>query len=555
MKLILLLLRSSKKLAVLTILFGALSGAASAALVAIINKALTSTADAQLGDITLAFVGLALASMLTRVGSQFLLNMLQQDILLNLRLWLSRHLLTTPLRTLEEAGAHRMMTSLMQDIITLGMGVSAMPEVFINAAVVIAGLVYMAWLSWPLFLLMVGVLVVGQLLYSVPAGLGLRFQKMARENNSALFGKFMALTGGAKELRLHRARRRAYYDEELTAGAHTVRKTYLKSENFFAVANGLGSLIYISAIGVLLLVIPRFTALSHAELLGAILVVLYLQQPINAVTSMVPHVRRSEVAIAQIEKLGAKLTPESTLVQALSEGQPANEPQRTFERIDLVGVTHTYRNEKDDEKFTVGPISTSLRKGELLFVIGGNGSGKTSMAKLLTGLYMPESGEVLVDGKPVTAETVDDYRQHFAAIFFDFHVFDRLLGLSSPELLAKASVYLQELQIDHKVTIGKNGELSTTSLSQGQRKRLALLAAYLEDRAVYLFDEWAADQDPTFREVFYKRILPDLKERGKAVVVISHDDRYFHMADRILQLEMGQVVSDARPAQKQAVSA
>ncbi|NMO14848.1 cyclic peptide export ABC transporter [Pyxidicoccus fallax] len=555
MKLLLLLLRSSKKLALLTILFGALSGAASASLVGIINKALNPEADSSVTDIALPFVGLTLGTLFTRMGSNFLLNMLQQDILLNLRLWLSRHLLTTPLRTMEEAGAHRMLTSLMQDIITLGLGVSAMPEVLINAAVVLAGLCYMAWLSWPLFLLILGVLVVGQILYAVPAGIGTRFQMMAREQNGILFRKFMALTEGAKELRLHRSRRRAYYDEELTTNARALRQKHLKSENFFAIANGLGSLIYIAVIGVLLLVIPRFTTLSHAELLGAVLVVLYLQQPINVVTSMIPHVRRSEVAISQIEKLGAKLTPESTLVKTLSENLPAQETPRDFERIDVVGVTHTYKNEKDNEKFTVGPISTSLSKGELVFIIGGNGSGKTSFAKLLTGLYMPEAGEILVDGKTVTTETLDDYRQHFSAIFFDFHVFDRLLGLSSPDLLEKAAGYLKELQIDHKVTIGKDGKLSTTTLSQGQRKRLALLAAYLEDRPVYLFDEWAADQDPQFREVFYKKILPDLKARGKAVVVISHDDRYFHLGDRILQLEFGQVVSDARPAEKRAVSA
>ncbi len=551
MKLLLLLLRSSKKLALLTVIFGALSGATSASLVALINRAL---APAQEGaeDLPLLFVGLALAAMATRLCSQFLLNTLQQDILRNLRLWLSRHLLTTSLRTLEENGAHRLLGSLMQDILTLGMGVSAMPEVFINAAIVLAGLCYMAWLSLPLFLLTVGILVVGQLIYQVPVGVALRLQMMARENNSVLFRHFMALAEGAKELRLHRERRRAFYEGELTVGANLVRDGYLKSEIFFSIANALGSLFYVSTIGVLLFVVPLFTTLSAAEMLGAVLVVLYLQQPMNVVTSMIPTIRRSEVAVSQIEKLGVMLTPETTRVQALLEAHTATAPQTTFERIDMVGVTYSYRNERDNEKFTVGPVTTSINKGELLFIIGGNGSGKTSLAKLLTGLYAPETGEVRVDGKPVAPEALDDYRQLFAAIFFDFYVFERLLGLSSPDLLARAVSYLKELQIDHKVSIGEEGKLSTTSLSQGQRKRLALLAAYLEDRPVYLFDEWAADQDPMFREVFYKQILPDLKQRGKAVIVISHDDRYFHMADRILQLEFGQVVSDSRPAEKRA---
>jgi putative pyoverdin transport system ATP-binding/permease protein len=97
------------------------------------------------------------------------------------------------------------------------------------------------------------------------------------------------------------------------------------------------------------------------------------------------------------------------------------------------------------------------------------------------------------------------------------------------------------LQLSHKVQV-KDGSLSTTELSQGQRKRLALLTAYLDDRPIYLFDEWVADQDPFFREVFYQQILPELKKRDKAVLVISHDDRYFHLCDRLIKLDYGQIV-------------
>ena len=76
-----------------------------------------------------------------------------------------------------------------------------------------------------------------------------------------------------------------------------------------------------------------------------------------------------------------------------------------------------------------------------------------------------------------------------------------------------------------------------------QPKRLALLVAYLEDRPVYVFDEWASDQDPTYKDVFYRQLLPELRARGKAVVVITHDDHYFSVADRCLRLERGKLVS------------
>jgi putative ATP-binding cassette transporter len=173
--------------------------------------------------------------------------------------------------------------------------------------------------------------------------------------------------------------------------------------------------------------------------------------------------------------------------------------------------------------------------------VGGNGSGKSTLAKLIAGLYAPESGNVRWDGEPLTEQTTDAYRQLFSAVFSDFYLFERILGLQLDNLDERAQQYLEKLQLEHKVQVNE-GVLSTLELSQGQRKRLALLTAYLEDRSIYLFDEWASDQDPFFREIFYKQILLELKQRGKTVLVISHDDRYFHLADQLIKLEYGQRV-------------
>ena len=549
MRLLLILLRESKRQALLTVLFGLLSGASSAALLALINQALARGAEGSLGDIALPFVGVALAAVVARVCSQFVSNRLQQGILLNLRLWLSRHLLSTSLRTLEEAGAHRMLVSLMQDIHMLSMGVSTLPEMFINVAVVVSSLVYLGWLSWPICLTVLGLLVLGQLTYALPAGAADRYQLQARDQSSTLSRHFLAMSSGAKELRLNRGRRGAFFDVDLAPAAHELRRLSLRSEDLYALAGSWGMSLYTLTIGLLLLVGPRVTALSQAELIGAVLVVLYLQPSLNAVTSMFPSLRRGEVAFKQIEKLGVTLTPERGLS---APSLVLQEPPRTFERLELVGVTHTYRSERDGEQFTLGPINLSLSRGELLFLVGGNGSGKTTLAKVLCGLYPPVAGELRVDGRPVTAEGLDDFRQHFASVFFDFHLFERLLGLSTPDLLRQAQEYLTRLHLEQKVRIGEDGLLSTVALSQGQRKRLALLVAYLEDRPVYLFDEWAADQDPQFKEVFYKQLLPDLKARGKAVVVISHDDRYFHLADRVVRIESGQLISDSKPGEPSA---
>jgi putative ATP-binding cassette transporter len=195
----------------------------------------------------------------------------------------------------------------------------------------------------------------------------------------------------------------------------------------------------------------------------------------------------------------------------------------------------------------LGPIDLKLFTNEVVFLVGPNGCGKTTLAKLLVGLYFPEEGEIRLNGKPVTDESRREYRENFSVVFSDFFVFEQLLGLESPRLDEQARDYLARLQLNHKVQVVEGG-LSTTELSQGQRKRLALLTAYLEDRPIYLFDEWAADQDPLFKEIFYHQLLPELKARGKTVIVITHDDRYYSVADRLVKLVYGRIELDSYAA-------
>jgi putative ATP-binding cassette transporter len=215
-----------------------------------------------------------------------------------------------------------------------------------------------------------------------------------------------------------------------------------------------------------------------------------------------------------------------------------------FQRLELEGVTHRYHRETSDDVFTLGPVDLALRAGAVTFLIGGNGSGKTTLAKIVTGLYAAEGGRVLLNGQPVTDHEREAYRQLFSAVFSDFFLFDSLLGIERLRRDQRANELLVALELDHKLSI-RDGMFSTTSLSHGQRKRLALLVAYLEDRPVYVFDEWAADQDPAYKEIFYRTLLPELKARGKAVLVITHDDRYFGLADHCVKLESGRLVAPA----------
>jgi putative ATP-binding cassette transporter len=210
----------------------------------------------------------------------------------------------------------------------------------------------------------------------------------------------------------------------------------------------------------------------------------------------------------------------------------------------LSGVTHKYVREDGDGQFTLGPIDLSIRHGELVFLIGGNGSGKTTLAKVLTGLYVPEAGEIRLGNMVVTESNRSLYREQFSAVFQDFYLFDGLFGLERTEIERTACQYLSMLRLDRHVSV-VDGRFSTLDLSQGQRKRLGLLIAYFENRPIYVFDEWASDQDPLFKHVFYRELLPDLTERGKTIIVISHDDHYYDPDARFVRLENGAIAEDA----------
>jgi putative ATP-binding cassette transporter len=541
-KLLALLLRASRGVLVLAILCGLLSGAGNAVLVSLINQALS---EGPTHALALRFAGLGVGVLVLRIATQVLLGHIQQGALYRLRTQLARRFLATPLRGIEEAGPHRLQSHLTSDVLKVSVGLSLVPHLLINAAIMAGCLGYMAWLSPPLFLALVAVMTLGMLTYLLPTRRAMGLMRQSRETYEDMMKQFNALTHGVKELKLHARRREVFLQEQLDRATDTLRSLDLRTSTLDAVGSSWGLSLFFALIGLLLFVLPGGG--GKEALTGYVLTLLYMQQPLDTLLNSFQTVGQGAIALQQLETL--PLAP-LEVKDTPGDGQPA--PLSSFEEVRLEGVTHTYHREQEDASFTLGPIDLRLRRGELVFLVGGNGSGKTSLAKLLVGLYVPESGRIVLDGIPVTDDNRERYRQCISSVFSDFYLFERLHGLSSPHLLERAREYLTLLHLERKVSIDERGGLSTTQLSMGQRKRLALLVSYLEDRPCYVFDEWAADQDPLFREVFYLRLLPDLREQGKAVLVISHDDRYFHVADRIIRLEAGQLAPDVPPSRRLA---
>jgi putative pyoverdin transport system ATP-binding/permease protein len=539
MNLIEFLLKASWLSVVAAAITGAISGICSAAAIALINRSISQITPSQPQapqELLWGFVAIVMIALGTNIVSQLLLAQLAQDAIYKLRLRISGWILASPLRHLEELGANRLLNTLTEDIQSISAGVFSVPTLCVNAAIVIASMAYLGWLSiWVLLgtIIFMGVSIS---LVQVLINQAVRLFTEAREESDTLMKHFQAITNGIKELKLHTQRREDFLEQDLQSTAANLRTYRIGSQRAIALSAGVGELSFFLLLGLLVYGLPKVQIVSAELLSGYVLTISYLMRPIGNTLAVLPNLSQAGVALRKIDALGLSLVSKAETLA------PSHTNLPTFEQIEIHQATHHYQLVGEENTFTLGPIDLTIDPGELIFIVGGNGSGKSTLAKLITGLYLPDAGEMRLDGKVVDDRNRELYRQLFSTVFADFYLFDRMVGLRLTDLDAQAQMYLDKLELSHKVSVS-DGKLSTTALSQGQRKRLALLTAYLEDRPIYLFDEWAADQDPFFREIFYQQLLPELKQRGKTIIVISHDDRYFHLADRLLKLDYGKIVT------------
>lgn len=524
---------------VLTTLAALLSGACNAGLIAMVNCGLNRN-GARLRDLAFWFALLVIGKGGSQLLSQGLLAKFAQQSISELRYKMIERILSVPLRRIEEIGGPAILVALTDDVFNIAQALLGVPVTSVNIALMIGGAVYLGCLSWKLLVGMIIFMALGAASYRLLMGSAFRYLHLAREEETRLYRHFRSLTEGIKELKLHRNRRVNFLRDHVRQSTETFQQYNVAAEYRFVVAQNWNYVLLYILLGLLIFLMPKIEPVSQSTLTGYVLTILFLMGPLAGILSSFSLFGRAEVALEKVEKITGTLAGFEAEKDASSKTGIKDELQE----LELINVMHTYRTDTEDRDFALGPISLQFGPGELVFLVGGNGSGKSTLAKIITGLYFPEAGEIRLNGKLVDHENRDEYRQIFSAVFSDFYLFDSLLGLNANGMDEQAREYIKELHLQRKVKVA-NGALSTTSLSQGQRKRLALLTAYLEDRPFYLFDEWASDQDPQFKKVFYTEILPELKARGKTVLVITHDDQYFHIADRIIKLDYGQIVNGA----------
>jgi putative ATP-binding cassette transporter len=534
-------LKHSNRMLLWSISAGILSGVANAALLALIGSTLSRN---RLGNSALAwgFLALCILLPLTRYLAETLLSGLGEEAMYGLRLDLSRKILSAPFAHIDRLGPGRLMAVLTEDIPTITNAIVGVPALCVSLAVVVGCLCYIGFLSLPLLGLVCVFMALGVVSYELPLIKAHKVLRAARREGDVMLEHFRALIFGMKELKLHSGRRRAFLDEVMSPTIAAYRSNNTAAMRIYSGASSGGQALVFVVVGLMMFVVPSMSGIGTPVLTGCIIALLYVMNPLHSIMNALPTLARADTALNNVRELGFALAS-----QGQEDAYAVESELVRWRQLEFRSVTHTYYREGESTHFTLGPLNLTFESGQLIFITGGNGSGKTTFAKLLTGLYAPEEGEIRLDGKIVKDTPQREwYRQHFSAIFADFYLFEQLLGLAGEDLDKDADYYLNRLLLAHKVKINQ-GKLSTTALSHGQRKRLALLTAYLEDRPIYLFDEWAADQDPHFKNVFYLELLPELKARNKTVFVISHDDRYYHLADRVIKFDMGKVLSDITP--------
>lgn len=529
------LLKPFWPLVTLSTVLGIVGGLSVTALLATINSALHSDAGLTQG-VVLGFAGLCLLALFSSIFSDMGTNYVGQHIIATLRKELGEKVLSAPIDQIERYRSHRLIPVLTHDVDTISDFAFAFAPLAISFTVTLGCLGYLAMLSLPMFLIMLVAIVIGTVVQFIARSKGIAGFEEARAGEDELQRHYNAIAEGAKELRIHRPRRQRMFTHGIQETAGQIRDTQIRSINTFVIAKSFGSMLFFVVIGLALALQSLWPSGDKTVMSGFVLVLLYMKGPLEHLISTLPIISRAQIAFRRIAELSRQFSsPEPHLL--LSEQGNVNTAVHSLE---LNNVSYSFPPVEGSQPFQLGPVNLRIKQGDITFVVGENGCGKTTLIKLLLGLYAPHTGEIALNGQAVDAQNRDDYRQLFTTIFADYYLFDDVIQ-GDRQIPEDATRYLKRLEIDHKVSV-RDGAFTTTDLSTGQRKRLALVSAWLEERPVLVFDEWAADQDPTFRRIFYTELLPDLKRLGKTIIVISHDDRYFDVADQLVRMHAGNVI-------------
>ncbi|MEQ8905496.1 cyclic peptide export ABC transporter [Ekhidna sp.] len=539
MQVIRLLLGSSKKLFLIAAFTSVLTGLFSTMVIKTIHESIQGE-EFQLNLFIQKFAFFWIMYGTLSVISSYAVSKLTQKIIHQLRIKLSNSFLKATFETMEH-NQKKMLPILTEDIKTIAYSIDRLPNVTTGLASIIGILAYMVWYSPLLSGATVLIFVMVFLFTKVLLPYIRKYEGQSRTHLNDIFDYFHGLVFGIKELVLNKESQKRFLKDFIIPSSHKQNQAYLKESVAAAIMNRATDMILLLGIAGLIIAVFKLQFVT-LEFFGHYLtLVLFTLAPLSTAAGFFSGLKRLDVALEQITKVGLELKPDSEFNEGM---QPLDEPENNKQVIKLEQMKHSYYHTDIDQHFAMGPIDLSINKGEMLFIVGGNGSGKTTLAKLLLGLYSPLSGKVYYRGQEITEDNLSTYRSKFSAVFVDSYLFEDFLNVDKEYLAEHGENLIKMFNLENKVKI-KNHKFTTKNLSEGQKKRLALIISILENKDIYLFDEWAANQDPLFKDIFYTQILPFIQKMGKTQIVITHDDRYFDLADRVIKLRDGKI-SDYR---------
>ena len=517
------------------ILMTVVAGIANGALLALINAGASAAASEQAGTQILVLYVLAIAVFIIakNYGLNATLTRVEQMVR-ELRVRICDKVRRADLPFIEKLGRGQLYTTVAQDANLISQSAFIITNAAQEAVMLLFALLYIAWLSLLSFFIIVIAIGIGAAVYEKHRRALNRDLQQLTARDAEFLDSMSHVIDGFKETKLNRKKSDALFDS-FRAVAEDAERLKVNLGVRFVTDVMFSHVFAYVLIGVIVFVLPRLVPTFSEIVLKVTAGVLFIVAPLEMIVSSMPMTARANVALDNLYSLEHRL--DASLDDAATS-EAAVEPFHDFSSITVDHGSYRYGPE-----FGVGPIDLRIERGETIFIVGGNGSGKSTLLKVLTGLYPLTSGALLVDDERLNARNLSGYRELIAAIFTDFHLFDRLYGLDHVRD-TEVRKLLRQMELREKTDfIG--GRFTTVALSTGQRKRLALISALLEDREIYVFDEWAADQDVHFREYFYKTILTDLKAAGKTILAVTHDDRYWDLADRVLKMDAGRIVSES----------